>query len=64
MRKRSFCKNVKFGSVALAIHYVSCFNASLSHYHIVNLFCVNLCKVLYRPAHVSINSKAGKQFCG
>ena len=29
MRKRSFCKNVKFGSVALAFH-TSCFNASLS----------------------------------
>ena len=31
-RKRSFCKNVNFGSVALAFHYGSCFNASISRY--------------------------------
>ena len=29
---RSFCKNVNFGLVALAFHYGSCFNASLSRY--------------------------------
>ena len=29
-RKRSFCKNAKFGSVVLASHYISRFNASLS----------------------------------
>ena len=56
-RKRSFCKNVKLGSAALAFHYVSCFNASLSRYHLVNLFCITICKVLYRPDHVSIKSK-------
>ena len=55
-RKRISCKNVKFGSVVLAFYYVSCFNASLSGYHIVNLFFITLCKVLYRPAHVSIKS--------
>ena len=27
-----FCKNVKYGSVALAFQYGSCFNASLSRY--------------------------------
>ena len=27
-----FWKNVKFGSVALAFHYGSCFNAGLSRY--------------------------------
>ena len=27
-----FCKNTKFGTVALGFHYGSCFNASLSHY--------------------------------
>ena len=32
MRKRSFYKNVNFGSVALGFHYGSCFNASLSRY--------------------------------
>ena len=26
--KTEFCMNVKFGSVALAFHYDSCFNAS------------------------------------
>ena len=31
-RKRSFCKNVNFGSVALAFHYGSCSNVSLSRY--------------------------------
>ena len=31
-RKRNFCDNVKFDSVVLAFHYVSCFNASLLHY--------------------------------
>ena len=56
-RKQDFCKNVKFGSVALAFDYVSCFNASLSRYHLVNLFCITICKVLYRPDHVSIKSK-------
>ena len=27
-----FCKNVKFGLVALAFHYGSCFNVSLSRH--------------------------------
>ena len=31
-RKRSFYKNVDFGLVALAFHYGSCVNASISHY--------------------------------
>ena len=56
-RKQNFCKNVKFGSVTLAFNYVSCFNASLSRYHLVNLFCITICKVLYHPDHVSIQSK-------
>ena len=30
--KRSFCKNLNFGSVDLAFHYVSCVNASISRY--------------------------------
>ena len=30
--KTKFCKNVKIGSVALAFHYGSCFNASLPRY--------------------------------
>ena len=30
--KTKFCKNVDFGSVALAFHYGSCFDASLSRY--------------------------------
>ena len=30
--KTEFYKNVKFGSVNLAFHYSSCFNASLLHY--------------------------------
>ena len=30
--KTEFCQNVKFGSVALAFHYGSSFNASLSRY--------------------------------
>ena len=29
---KEFCKNIKFGSVALAFLYGSCFNASLSYY--------------------------------
>ena len=58
-RKRSFCKNVKFGSFALAFHYVSCFNTSLSRYHVVDLFRITLWKVSYRPAHVSIMRKVG-----
>ena len=32
MEKTKFCKNVKFDSVALAFHYGSCFNSSLSRY--------------------------------
>ena len=55
-RKQSFCKNVKFGSVALAFHYASCFNASLLTYHAVSLFSITLWKVLYRPGHASIKS--------
>ena len=31
-RKENFCENVNFGSVALAFHYSSFFNASLSRY--------------------------------
>ena len=31
-RKRSFCKNVNLGSVTLAFHYGSCFDASLLRY--------------------------------
>ena len=31
-RKRSPCKSVKFGSIVLAFHYISRFNASLSLY--------------------------------
>ena len=27
--KTEFCKNIKFGSVALALHYSRCLNASL-----------------------------------
>ena len=32
--KMEFYKNVKFGLVALASHYGSCFNASLSRYNL------------------------------
>ena len=34
-RKRSFCKNFKFGLFILAFHYGSCFNASLSRYFLI-----------------------------
>ena len=38
--KRSFCKNVNFDSVPLALHGGSCFSASLSTLCFVNLFCI------------------------
>ena len=50
-RKRIFCKNAKFGSVALALYYVSYFNASLSRYHLVNLFCITICKVIQSSSY-------------
>ena len=37
-RKQSFWKDVKFGSVVLAFHYISCFNISLSRYMLQNCF--------------------------
>ena len=46
-------------AVALPFHYVSCFNAILSRYHIVNLFCIALYKVLCRPT-VSIKIQVGR----
>ena len=69
-KKRSFWKNVNFGLVALAFHYGSCFNASLSRLlckFILYLkkFCKNNSskpvlttpwKVSCSPAHVSIKS--------
>ena len=55
-RKPSFYNNVKFGLDVLVFHYVSCFNTSLSRYHVVTLFCITLSKLLYRPADVPIKS--------
>ena len=38
--KQSFSKNVNFGSVPLALHCGSCFNASLSTLYFVNSFYI------------------------
>ena len=65
MRKRNFLKNLKFGSVVLESHYVTCFNASVLRYTTLLIYFTfkiyswennrpnSVLITLYRTAHAS-----------
>ena len=63
-RKKSFCKNVTFSSVALIFQYGGCFNASLSRYAMQIYFVLKVnSEKITGPSTVKLPIQSVMQSC-